>query len=325
MMIAQKRHISISCQDGFTIGATVFEPANLIELQRSGSLVAVVIGSATGVLQEYYHPMAEYLATVDQETNVSCVALCFDFRGTGRSKPDVMRHFDANIRHQWARQDFAAVVQYLQQEYSPREICLLGNSVGVHVVALTTPEISGKVAKVMAISANNAYIGFWRRDLMSAFTFFAFYVVRRILCKLYGYYPASKIFGSAMVDLPTGVANDWAKWMLNRNYCTDEPESKEALESFRGDMLSYAFNDDAFATLKSFDTMFRLFEPHLRRGQLRYMNPKDLGLPSVGHVGFFRRSVNAKTDLWNECKRFLVNGTMPDPPEPSSSLIRSKM
>src|SRR5947209_13839944 len=59
----------------------------------------VLLAGAMGVRQEFYAPLARYLAT--QGLNV----LTFDYAGIGRARPERLSDVEADI-HDWVREDY---------------------------------------------------------------------------------------------------------------------------------------------------------------------------------------------------------------------------
>lgn len=231
----------------------------------------------------------------------------------------------------WARQDFAAIVRFVEQEYRPSETVLIGNSVGVHLVALSSMEINSKISRILSVSGNNAYLGYWPWNTMFLMTLVNFYLLRRLSTFVCGYYPAKTLWMGQLMDLPTGIINDWSWFMRHRHYFADGKgrmlrEAQEGLRSFKGHMLSLCFTDDTFATFTSFSSLFDLFKNAKSGSQLRYMNvPKDSNSRiNVGHVGFFKRGVHDKTGLWDVAKDFVMTGKMPKA-QPGSLRLRGSI
>ena len=58
-------------------------------------------------------------------------------------------------------------------------------------------------------------------------------------------------------------------------------------------VLAYSFGDDKWGTPQSVDAMMRAY-PNLER---RHVEPADVGLASIGHVGYFKP---ASQPLWQD-------------------------
>jgi len=58
-------------------------------------------------------------------------------------------------------------------------------------------------------------------------------------------------------------------------------------------VLAYSFGDDKWGTSRSVDAMMRAY-PKVER---RHVEPSDLGLARIGHVGYFR---TGSEPLWRD-------------------------
>ena len=74
------------------------------------------------------------------------------------------------------------------------------------------------------------------------------------------------------------------------------------LDAFRADALVVSITDDPFATAEATARMAALFR-HCRIDE-RHVDPRGLGLPAVGHFGFFRSRM--RETLWPIVGDFLA-------------------
>ena len=77
--------IRLTTRDGFSLSARIFRPKN-----PNGKLL--LINSATGVKQQMYFAFATFMA------NCGFVALTYDYRGIGESKPPSLKGFESSMR-----------------------------------------------------------------------------------------------------------------------------------------------------------------------------------------------------------------------------------
>ena len=92
----QTENLQISARDGFALAATRYLP------DQSNEIVAL-IASATGVKRRFYDAFARFLA------GEGFVAITFDYRGIGDSRPVTLNKFKA-FMHEWGEKDIAGVI-----------------------------------------------------------------------------------------------------------------------------------------------------------------------------------------------------------------------
>ncbi|ORX97982.1 hypothetical protein K493DRAFT_143330, partial [Basidiobolus meristosporus CBS 931.73] len=287
--------IIINAADGFPIHATLYTPA----AESPAVETAVVVSSATGVLRKFYASFSKYLVT-----NFKCAVITYDYRGVGDSFPAAAeaskQHplvgFKATISD-WGFLDLPAILDYMHAAYPELPLAYVGHSVGAHLVPLAPN--GHLVTRTLFVSSNNAYYGY-RPGFTSTFQM---KYLGRFLTRWYGYFPGKKI--GVMEDLPSGVLQEWSTWSEYPGYfCDKNPEWKELFERFRKPILNVSFTDDAYATERAFTSFLEFF----RGSQVAHwrLKPQDIGLDSVGHMGFFFGRVPEIRDcLWAPTARFL--------------------
>lgn len=122
-----------------------------------------------------------------------------------------------------------------------------------------------------------------------------------------GYFPARRV--GLCDDLPLGIARDWSKWTRFPEYCTVEPPVKEEYDQFVPEKaLAVGFSDDEFVQgRKTYDSWLRLM-PNAEI-PLIFLEPRDIGLESLGHTGFFRRA--CRDNGWKGVAEWIVDGVQP--------------
>ncbi len=265
--------IALTASDGYAIGAATF-----------GSGKPLLIMPATGVPQSYYAKFATYLA--ERGFGV----LTFDYRGIGRSKNGDLRKMTARMRD-WALLDAAAALRHL-----PGDVLVVGHSFGGQALGLL-PEAE-RIRGALLVGAQS---GYWRNwpPLGRLWMWPTTHVGLDAVTKLFGYFPGSRLgFGE---DLPPGVANEWAAWCRNPKYLVGALGVAEAYARVRSPFRAYAISDDAFAPLPAVDALGRLY-PNAR-WETRAVAPRELGVDSIGHFGFFRERF--RDSLWREAADWL--------------------
>ena len=95
--------VSISATDGFDLAAIVLEPIGEAK-------ATIQIHSGTGIKKEFYLKFAKFWA------EQGFVAVVFDYRGIGASRPASLRGFKANTRD-WGERDMPGVLNWLHWHY----------------------------------------------------------------------------------------------------------------------------------------------------------------------------------------------------------------
>ena len=273
--------IVIPARDGFALTGTLYQPA------INPTNTVVIINAATAVSQRFYKPFSTFMA------EQGYMAVTYDYRGIGASKPATLRGFNATAKD-WVLLDMAGVIDWSQTTIQPRRLFHIGHSFGGQAAGLLPN--SNRIDAMVTLSAQS---GYWRMQggIQKLSVAFHMYFTMPIFSFLFGYVPWS-MFGSAE-DLPKGVAQQWAKWCRQPAYLLDDdtlPLSR--FQQFHAPVLAYSFEDDDWGTRRSVDAMMRAY-PNLSR---RHVNPASVGLKSIGHFGYFRAQ---SEKLWQETVQWL--------------------
>jgi predicted alpha/beta hydrolase len=265
----------IRARDGFELAATVYR-AN-----GEAGRVAIV-NSATAVPRRFYRYYAQALA------DAGFIALTYDYRGTGGSRPESLRGFEASIRD-WGLLDMAGVVDWAQAQFAPTKLLMIGHSVGGQVTGLL--DNSELIDGMMTISSQS---GYWRYQGAEQKWVVGFHVhvTLPLVANMFGYVPWSRI-GSAE-DLPRDAALEWARWCRDPKYLLgDDTLPLERFAGFEAPVLAYSIDDDKWGTRRAIDAMMSAY-PTVER---RCIDPARYGLKSLGHLGYFRP---AAREAWEE-------------------------
>jgi predicted alpha/beta hydrolase len=266
--------ITLTAADGYALGAATF---------GSGSR-AVLVMPATGVPQAYYAKFAAYLG----ERGFS--VLTFDYRGIGRSKNGDLRKMSARMRD-WALLDAAAALRHVGTD-----LLVVGHSFGGQAIGLL-PE-PGRIRGALIVGSQSGYWGNWPllgRLWMWPSTHFGLDSATR----LFGYFPGSRLgFGE---DLPPGVAREWAAWCRHPRYLVGALGVDDCYARVHAPIRAYAISDDPFAPLPAVEALGRLYPS--ARWETHRVAPRDIGVDSIGHFGFFRERF--RDSLWREAADWL--------------------
>ena len=274
-MTIHTTEVAIPARDGYSLGGTVYR-------SEKDARAVVIINSATAVPRRFYRHYATALA------EASFDVLCYDYRGTGGSRPESLRGFVASVSD-WALLDMAGVVDWAQAEFSPDRLFMIGHSVGGQVTGLL--DNSDVIDAMITVSAQS---GYWRLQGAEQKWLVGInvYLTLPLLVSTLGYVPWSWI-GSAE-DLPRGVALQWSRWCRDRNYLLgDHSLPLERFKRFVAPVLAYSIEDDKWGTRRAVDAMMSSY-PTVER---RYIDPARYGLKKLGHLGYFRPEAR---DTWAE-------------------------
>ncbi|HYE39248.1 MAG TPA: alpha/beta hydrolase, partial [Ramlibacter sp.] len=105
-------------------------------------------------------------------------------------------------------------------------------------------------------------------------------------------------------DLPRGVMLQWSRWTTLPRYFFDDPAMDAAarMSRVRAPLLVLGFDDDPWANPRAISL---LIEPLVHaKIDRRQFAPRDVGLPAVGHMGFFRKRAGER--LWPQVGNWLI-------------------
>jgi predicted alpha/beta hydrolase len=287
----------IVAEDGFELGATIHVPPWTPR-------ATLVIHGATAVKQSYYDAFAKRAAI-----RGGLRVITYDYRGIGASRPESLVGFRATMTD-WAKLDARALMKHANTFGDP--ILMVCHSFGGQLVGLID-ECADAAGAVM-VASQFGWHGHWSgldRWRMAA----VWYVLIPTVTSAFGYLPGETGLG---VDLPRGVAAEWAAWCRHPRYLEGaHPDARWRYREFEPPTLLFSFTDDDFAP----ETSVLALRNKLKRAPLvhRRIDPRELREKRLGHFGFFRKE--RADDLWEEAFRFFDGvlagerkGTKLDPP-----------
>ena len=284
------RSLEIPAADGLML------PASLTEADDPKAIV--LVSPATATPRGFYHSFCRYLARCGATT------LVYDYRGTFEP-PHELRRSQARMRD-WGERDFAAVLRWAAQRYPGIPIATVGHSVGGHVL-LMTPQ-NARIERAVLIASQS---GYWR--LYRGFERYRVYAfvkaIMPLLTRACGYFPGERVvFGT---NLAPHVLYEWSRWCTCAGYFFDDPAMNAVLENARtlsADVTMIGLTDDPWATSQA----IRALVPGFAQARVNHveLDPREFGLRSIGHMGFFRSANDA---LWPLAARALALDTAPTP------------
>lgn len=283
--------------DGYTLHGHLWQAA------ESAPHTTLLINAATGVAARYYSRYAAYMA------RHGFLVLTYDYRGIGASRPPNLRGFRAT-KHDWGALDCEAAIRTLHQQAPALPMMAVCHSIGGFALGLAPS--ATLINRAFFVGCQYAY---WLdyRLILRLPMWLNWHLIMPVLTKLFGYFPGK--FLGWLEDLPTGVAMEWATRFhpdFHRRYHrlrhAQPPAATEILEARMGelhaDILAIADDNDPFATLAATQRLLDYF-PRSERQFVR-IRPRNLGLPKLGHFGFFHDRF--RDSLWAQSLHWLQTG-----------------
>lgn len=276
----------VSCDDGHLISLTLYSAEN--------PRAIVIIAAALGVPQQFYRRYAEFL----RSENYDVVTFCY--RGTGRSKRDRQHH---KVRlEDWGHQDIEAIIRFANQRKasmpSIESVHYVGHSIGGQVLGFA--ENAPSLDSLLFVASSAPY---WQRWAFpqNIKMLFANKVVIPGLALGRKDFPA-KLVGLGSISFPGPAARQWANWMGRPDYlfCKKLGLDTDRYASLKQPLLSYGFVDDDIAPEINVRSLLNYF-PNTK-SEFRLADPKQAGMKSLGHSGFFREQ--ARASYWQESVRW---------------------
>lgn len=270
---------------GAELGAQLF--------QASAPRGLVLIHPATAVTQGFYEAFARYLC------GLGLHVLTYDYRGTGLSRPRSLRGFAVTMS-QWMLEDVGAVTRWAGARFPGLPLLAVGHSVGGHAIGLSPETRHLQGALLVATHAGITRTIRGRAERLRVWCVMR--LLAPLLCALLGYMPGRRI--GLGEDLPRGVMLEWSRWTTLPRYFFDDPklDAERRMAQVRMPLLALGFDDDPWANPHAMDILLsRYTQAPLER---RQVDARALGLPGIGHMGFFRRRCEAA--LWGEAGAWLL-------------------
>ena len=272
--MAQFEALSIICKDGYELAAR-FYPAQGNTKQE----MPVLICPATGIIKQFYHYFADWLA--DQGFDV----MVFDFRGIGESLHGPLKNSRASIV-QWGQLDIPAAVDALLIKTNTQQVYLLGHSAGGQLIGIM-PNHS-KVAKVIAVSGSTGHVKglSGRTKILAPIMFKGIFPLARLTL---GYGPTNAI--GMGENLPKDVAREWAQFCSKPGYVINaigKTVKEDFHTSIKIPVTVLWSSDDEIATHSNVKDLLRLY-PNAKTNMIE-LKPSAFGHKNIGHMLMFKRS-----------------------------------
>lgn len=269
------------------LAGTVFEPID------AGAAATVVVHGATATPASYYRRFAEHLATLGLRV------FTYDYRGIGASRSGSLRGFRATMTD-WALHDASAAHALVASRWADEPMAIVGHSFGGQLLGLAEGPIDAKA--IVLFGSQLGWYGHWPLAERLRLGLIWRAVVPAVTSTV-GYLPGRLGMGA---DLPRGVAEEWARWCMHPDYLFSEhPEARDGFDRITAPTLVWSATDDAYAPRASVDELVQKLGSG-RGGAIHHarVDPRDVGVRSVGHFGFFRSRM--RDSLWRDTAHFLL-------------------
>lgn len=276
-------HHPLRAADGRLLAASWFEPAG-------PTRAVAVVSSAAGVPRGYYRAFAGWLA------QQGYAVLVYDYRGIGGSRRGPLQHDPATMRD-WALLDMPAALAAAEARRDTLGVPLLlvGHSFGGNGIGFA-PGVERADALLMVaaqLGETRLYPG---RHRWVAEVFFRAWLPAVV--GLAGHAPGWALGGGAQ-PLPPGVARQWSRWGLTRDWAYGHPDlqAHSRTAQVTAPVQLWNISDDlTYAPPRAVDA---LAARYARAAVQRHtITPAALGQRRLGHFGAFRRQ--AGPPLWSQ-------------------------
>ena len=267
--------LQLTTEDGVRIAARVYRP----DAQSTSTRAVVLIGPAMGVHQGYYRPFAAWLA------EQGFLALSFDYRGMGESRPDgaraSLRGFQADL-FDWVR-DYDAAIAAATALAPGLPLYLVGHSLGAQLPGMLRHR--DRIDGLVSVAAGS---GYWRDNAPRArrMILYFWHLVVPLATRAWGYFPGRRL--RKVGDLPKGVILQWRRWCLHPRYHVGAEGAavREAFEQARFPVVALSMTDDELMTERGTQVLVDCYANAPRR--IERIAPADVQARRIGHFGFFR-------------------------------------
>lgn len=275
--------VEFQAADGMPLRGRVFEPS------RPALFTALVL-PGVGVPQRAFRHLAAWMA----ERGVRCLTV--DYRGIGESATGPESWRTATLLT-WARLDAVAALEYAESQW-PEPVALVAHSFGGQLIGLAEP--MRRAAAAVLVTSQIGHSRYWDGTGRWLLEFY-WRAVLPLGVAIYERLPAAVGFGTR---LPRGVAEEWARWGRSPDWFFSwEPSATDVFAAFDRPLLVFSVSDDAIAPPRAVEALLSYFSSTTI--ERRHLEPADIGVDEIGHVGFFKPG--AIENEWQRALTFLQN------------------
>lgn len=253
---------------------------------------AIVISSATGVLQKYYEKFASHCALN------GFAVYTFDYTGIGKSIKNLkaLKECDSNLSS-WGSNDQAAVVALAKSENKESHITLITHSVGGQILGFNPN--SNLIDKVILVASQG---GYWKdfKGIHILKMWLLWHVIIPTLSPLFGYFPSKKL--GLFENLPKEMTYEWASWGKKKEYMMHfQNKTDYYFDALKAPILALSFYGDNFAPEKTVDWLSCQYK---NAKVERVHHDKTKEERAVKHFGFFK--LRYKELFWDNTIQWIL-------------------
>lgn len=269
--------LDLDAIDGYRLGATYYDSPAPVR----GHLV---VAPAIGVSQRHYRAFASHAAASGWRT------LTFDYRGIGRSRSLPLGKLKLDY-FDWGRLDLAAAVARMADPR--RRLIVVGHSYAGHAFGVLP--VPGAVSAFVTFGTGAGWHG-WMAPIERLRVLALWHAVAPVLTLTSGYLNWSCL--GMGEDLPLSFFRQWRRLCQYPRHFLDDERSAAVAQAFAGvrvPILAANSIDDRWSPPVSRDAFMASYcNASL---ETRDLDPAALGLPGLGHMGYFR---SGAVELWDE-------------------------
>ncbi|QDE32976.1 alpha/beta fold hydrolase [Shewanella polaris] len=277
MSLQNVKQITITCSDGESLAASVYQPTSTVK-------GAVMMAPATGIKRLFYASFANYLANNDYGV------ITFDNRGIGGSSTGPIAQNAASLQC-WGEKDMPAVLECLQQIFPQTKYHLMGHSAGGQLIGLMHNAMD--ISSMFNFACSSGQLTNMKLAyLVQAHFFMNFFIP--LSNAMFGH-TKSQWLGMGE-PLPKSVAKQWQQWCNGQGYVKTafgKTVHQHCYNELTLPSLWVNAVDDDIANNANVADMMSVF-PKLN-GQTLTLTPSEHGLSEIGHMKFFSSKSQA---LW---------------------------
>lgn len=274
-----KEKFSTVCKDGVELrGLLIIPETPKAVLQFNGG---------TAAKKEFYLPFLEYLA------GNGYLCCLWDYRGSGESAPSNLGKCQYSFRD-YGIQDMSAIKSYLSGKFPDLPYLIFGHSVGGQQVGWMD-NLDG-IKGMVGFAVSTGYMAHMPLGYRLQSNFF-FYMFTPISILLTGCVRAKR-FG-IMEDLPRNVVREWRAWCSKKNYFFDQKFYGKTVPLGHFGNLPFPIHifwttDDPISNKRSLPAFWGNITSAVGK-HFTKIPPSDIGEKQLGHFGFFKKRMKAKT------------------------------
>jgi predicted alpha/beta hydrolase len=256
-------------------------------------LQTIVFASALGVPRYIYFKLAHFFA------EHGYTVLTFDYRGVHESQSEHVSGSEIQMLD-WGKWDIDAALQWAVQQRDSTELIYVAHSCGGQLLGMA-PHAT-HIDKAIFVASQSGYWKNWPRPYR--WGVYLVWSLIPLITPWFQNFPARPL-GLSSVNIPSGVARQWAQFGKSPNYLWDHISAEDA-KRYRN--LSFAirsvgFSDDLYFGPPASVKALHSYYPAAKIDH-QIIKPSDYGEQEIGHFKFLKERFRA--DLWPDLLHWIA-------------------